>query len=101
MNGKLRRKVADLEAEVRRLARAAESHPAQLQAVHDEVKSARADLAGVAEAVRSELKGLTQSVQGVFAQASEAVAAPAAPPKRNGKAGSPTTAAKAASEENS
>lgn len=105
MRGKLHDRLKSLEAEVKRLGEKVASHPGSddLQAVHDEVKAARADAADSAKATQAALGNVTTALQSAFAEAARLADPPPAAKKANGKtAATPTTAAtKAATEENS
>lgn len=78
----LRKQVSDLHADVRKLAALLEKHPtsADLKKVHDEVKSARDDVAGVASATQASLTAVTQNLGAVLARAAELAGTPAPAP---------------------
>jgi hypothetical protein len=87
MRVKLHKRLSSIEAELTRLARAAELHPtaAHLQGVADDVKAARREIGGVAAATQTSLQAVTESVTGLIAKTAEAVASPVKP-RGNGKA---------------
>lgn len=82
MRGKLHNRLNDIETELRRLARAAELHPtaAHVKDLTDQVKAAREDVAGMAEATQTSLKAVGQNLAGVLAKAAELAGTPTPAP---------------------
>lgn len=95
----LRKRLESIETELRRLA---ETHATKddvagvrdaVSEAHETAKAARADLKGLTTTTQTGLKGVTEGLAGVLAQAAEVVSGP--PPKKaNGKPATPTSASK-------
>lgn len=86
-----RKSLANLEAQVQRLARAAENHPSRedLHAVHQTVTR---DMAAARDDISKGLKDVTDMLAGVLAQTAAAIAAPV---KRTNGGTTKTASAKA------
>ena len=85
----LRKQVADLVSEVRKLRALIESHPTaadltrvrdDLAKVHGEVKAARDDAAGAASVTQASLKAVAQNLGGVLQKAAELAGTPVPSP---------------------
>lgn len=110
MNGKLRKDLSDIKAELQRLHTRLDSHASaeDVQKVTAEVKAVREEVSGSAKATQTALGSVTSALKNTLQKAAELAGAPAAAPAdppatakkpANGKtaaAATPTSAAPAA-----